>query len=225
MSGIFGIGGGGFLSTLENVAMQGAMAAATGGTSLAVTAALQGVMMAVGDQVIAQVGQQLGLPSAVIDMAQAAFHAEAGDTGGAVQDLGQAVGQLGQTTGADNFQTGELQQQAQQGADATANQALAQMQTDGMKQSSSSTDIAAATKGKSLLIAMAIALGSAADDKMKEMFDDSTKLGSLKAGDKGYAQLTGEIQGLGQEISLITNALSNAMKSIGEGATTLARKG
>ena len=225
MFGIPGTGNGLSLNNLLSAAAQVGLGAMTGGASLAVTTALKGVMMAVGDQIIAQVGQQLGLPPAVIDMAQAAFHAEAGDMGGAVQDIGKAAQDLGQAAGADNFQTGQLQQQAQQGADEAANQALAQMQTDGMKQSGGSNDIAAATKGKSLLVAMAIAMGSVADNKMKEMYNDTQKLANLKAGDKGYAQLTGEVQGLGQEIGLITNALNNAIKSIGDGASTLARKG
>jgi hypothetical protein len=47
-------------------------------------------MMAVGDQVLQQLGQQLGLPQGAIDLAQAAFHGAAGDPGGAIQNLGEA---------------------------------------------------------------------------------------------------------------------------------------
>jgi hypothetical protein len=38
-------------------------------------------------------------------------------------------------------------------------------------------------------------------------------------------ELTGQMQAKGQEFGVLSNAMSNSIKSIGEGVTQLARKG
>ena len=38
-------------------------------------------------------------------------------------------------------------------------------------------------------------------------------------------QLSAELQGVGQELSMVSQALSNSLKSIGEAMSTTARKG
>ena len=221
MSFLSGIGGGSILS----LATEAALGVATGGTSLLVSTALKGVMMSIGDQVLQQLGQQLGLPQSVTDFAQAAFHEAAGDTGGAVQNLQEAVGGLQGAAGLSDSDTGDIYRTAQQGvSDAVSQNApnLADSLANG--EGFQNGDIASAVKGKSLLVALAIAMGKVADNKMQQMYADTQKLGNMSSNDKGYASVTGEVQALGQEIGMISNALNNAIKSIGDAGSTLARR-
>jgi hypothetical protein len=106
-------------------------------------------------------------------------------------------------------------------------------------------------KGQSLLMRIAIALGKLLDQKMTEMADLTEQIGSQGTqnanqlrtygkitekntarfeadkteGQSKLGELTGRLQGLGQEVSMLSNALANTIKSIGEANTTLARKG
>ena len=50
---------------------------------------------------------------------------------------------------------------------------------------------------------------------------------SLEGATEGdqFGQLSAETQALGQEVSMISQSLANSIKSIGEAATALARKG
>lgn len=85
-----------------NIVSQVALAAATGGTSMLLQAAITAVVSAVAQQVIQQVGQQLGLPPEVINMAQSAFQAASGNVGGAAQGVG-SFAQQGVSGFAQNF--------------------------------------------------------------------------------------------------------------------------
>jgi hypothetical protein len=85
-------------------------------------------------------------------------------------------------------------------------------------------------KGKgSLLMKLAILLGTIADQKMQDMAtkaDQIGKFGEVKGKNQGqYTKLTSEMQALGQEMNIVSQAASNVIKSIGEAASTLARKG
>ncbi|KRA67125.1 hypothetical protein ASD89_02585 [Caulobacter sp. Root656] len=221
-----GIGGGGNLfSGIASLALQGALGVATGGASLLVTTALKSVMMAVGDQVLQQLGQQLGLPQGAIDLAQAAFHGAAGDPGGAVQNLSEASQGLSSAIGGGAFEAGQIERTAQgqvQDLIAQANEAANRSRDD-----SSSGDEAGVGRGgrggDSLLVAIAKAMGKVIDSKMGQMADKTQQMGSAK-GEK-YGQLSAEVQALGQEISMVSNSLNNAIKAIGEASAQLARKG
>lgn len=219
-----GIGGGGNLfSSIASIALQGALGVATGGASLLVTTALKSVMLAVGDQVLQQLGQQLGLPQSVIDIAQAAFHGAAGDPGGAVQNITEASEGLASAIGGGAFEAGEIERGAQtsvQDIVAQANEAANRSRED----QASGEGVTGGGRGKdSLLVAIAKAMGKVIDSKMGQMADKTEQMGSAK-GEK-YGQLSAEVQALGQEISMVSNALNNAIKAIGEASAQLARKG
>ena len=81
------------------------------------------------------------------------------------------------------------------------------------------------TKGDSFLVALAKALGKVMDGKMGQMKAKTDELGGLDSKDSKYGQLTAEIQALGQEMNMVSQALNNSIKSIGEAGSTLARKG
>ncbi|MBI1682717.1 hypothetical protein [Caulobacter hibisci] len=217
-----GIGGGGNLfSSIAGLALQGALGVATGGASLLVTTALKSVLLAVGDQVLQQLGQQLGLPQGVIDVAQAAFHGAAGDAGGAVQNLTEASEGLSSAIGGGAFEAGEIERGAQsniQDIVTQANEAANRSRED------AASDESVSGSGKdSLLVAIAKAMGKVIDSKMGQMADKTQQMGSAK-GEK-YGQLSAEVQALGQEISMVSNALNNSIKAIGEASAQLARKG
>ena len=86
-------------------------------------------------------------------------------------------------------------------------------------------------------------MGAAAGDHMKNMINLSNKINDLSAKGKGIDATTdagkkeqadnaaetsaaqAEMQAEGQMYSMLQNAFSNTIKSIGEGLTTMARKG
>ena len=73
---------------------------------------------------------------------------------------------------------------------------------------------------------LAIAMGKAIDNKMDQMLAKSKQLYQAnQSGDKSHtATLSGEIQALSQEIGMLSNALSNSIKLVGEASSTLMRK-
>jgi hypothetical protein len=95
----------------------------------------------------------------------------------------------------------------------------------------------------SWLVAMARAMGGSAGEHMKNMVNLSNKINDLTAkgtgmdtktdeGKDAYAKNSAEVsaaqaelQAEGQMFSMLQNAFSNVIKSIGEGMTTMARKG
>lgn len=227
-----GLGGGGNLfSSVAGFAVQAALGVATGGASLVVQAALKTFMMAIGDQVIQQLGKQLGLPQPMIDMAQAAFHSAAGDPGGAVTNLQEAATGLAGVAGGGPFEAGELQRQGFEAANWLQEQALDRMQggvdEEGQQAGGARARNASGGKGAdSFLMRLALAMGKAIDKKMDEMLETAENIDKAKgAGDESQiTQMSAKMQALSQEVSILTNALNTSLKSIGEASSTLARK-
>jgi len=219
---------------------QVALAAATGGTSLIATMALQ-IAEQVAKQVIQQIGQQLGLPQAAISAALGAFDAASGNVSGAAQNFaGAAAGAAGGLgsglesvlqNAASTFQmTPHEQAQLSKAADNMNHsmleqgiQAVNQAAKDAKSDGSSSN-----TKGASLLMKIALALGSVMDQKVKDMADKSDSIKGMGKIDgdntSKYNSATAEMSALGQEIKIIGEALNNTLKSIGDAASSLARK-
>jgi hypothetical protein len=222
MSGIAGLGGSG---GILNIAAQGLLAAATGGSSLAITTALRGVMLSIGDQVIQQIGKQLGLPPAVVDLAQAAFHAEAGDAGGAIHSIESASQQLGGAAGLNDHQTGQVQSEAYDAVKNLVDQVRKDM-TEGKDENGGKATNGKGAKGQSFLVQLAVAMGKATDHKMDDMLKMAKDIDQANSGgDKSHiTEMSGKMQALGQEVSMLSNALSTSLKSIGEASSTLARK-
>ena len=85
---------------------------------------------------------------------------------------------------------------------------------------------------------IAMALGSAIDDKMNAMAATSDKLAALGSndeltneqgmrtaeGDSQYGQLSSQLTAMGQELKIIQESVNNTLKSIGEATSGLARK-
>ncbi len=209
-----------------------------------------------GQELIQKLGTEMGLPQSAIDAAQAAFCSEIGDTAGAKRNHREA----GNTGFLNSLSKGEVRDSKQflevilNGFDASPAQRgnaerafgeyydgvsdiinqLLKKRTDESRASSASGGPNA--DGKSLLVAIAIALGSVVDEKMFAMKDKTEELGNLDTAkdkedvagqqefQKAYGQLTGEISALGQELKMVSEAMSSTIKSIGEASSTLARK-
>jgi hypothetical protein len=209
-----------------------ALAAETGGASLALEGAISRAALSIGDQILQNVGQQLGLPQSLIDGAQAVFHAEAGDVGGAVQNMSNAFSDLGETAGLSPQDTGALQQQAQSGVDDATSAATDQANSydpnswtgDSIREAGGDAKASKGGKGDSLLVALAKAMGQALDQKLNKMYADTQQMAHLDTKSSQYGSLSGEVQALGQEVNLLSNALTNSIKSVGEAGTTLAKK-
>ncbi len=190
--------------------------------------AMQTLMSTVGKEIIQQLGQQLGLPQSLIDVAQTAFSQASGNPGAA--NLGQAVGDLGKTFGLAGAAAGQFEREAGKQIDSFIKQQVEQMARQATDESSESTGAKGTkgAKGGSVLMRIALALGSALDkkvDKMAEIADKLEGMGEITGKNTSqYQALTAEMSALGQELKIVSEALNNTLKSIGEAASSLARK-
>ncbi|MGH1422972.1 MAG: hypothetical protein ACRBEQ_14260 [Hyphomonas sp.] len=244
---------GGSSALLTGAIQQGIMQ--FGGQAMAQALGKELVSM-VGQELIQKLGTEMGLPQSMIDAAQAAFCKECGDMQGYQRNHLEA-GTIGMGNGLTKFEQMSSKvflQHILNGFDASPAQRgnaerafgeyydgvsdiinqLLKKRTDESRASSASGG--PNTDGKSLLVAIAIALGSVVDEKMFAMKDKTEELGNLDTAkdkedvagqqefQKAYGQLTGEISALGQELKMVSEAMSSTIKSIGEASSTLARK-
>ena len=195
---------GGILKSVINPAtlMQLAMGPA-GWASIAMKA----VISAVGQQVIQQLGQQLGLPQSIISLAQNAFSAASGGQG-APSSIPQLAAQFGLSA----MQEGQLQRSV----DNAVNDMVSSLgEGKDFKEAKS-------TGGKSWIMAIAEALGKQADKLAKEMDDMSAKLGS--GDEKSRASDNLKFGAKSQEFSMFFSSANTVIKSIGEALASGARK-
>jgi hypothetical protein len=178
------------------------------------------LVSAVAQQVIQQLGQQLGLPQSVINMAQTAFSSATG-TQGMPSTVSDAVSQLAEQFNLSPSQQGEVSREAQGSVRRLVDQL---MESEEFKSAKSG---AKGGKGESILMRIAMALGQLADKKMGEMDQLADQIGSTKDGknQNKITEMGAKLQALGQEMSILSNAMTNVIKSIGEANATIARKG
>jgi hypothetical protein len=208
-----------------NLVSQVALTAATGGTSFMLQQALRAVVSNIGQQVIQQVGQQFGLPQGVIDLAQGGFAGAVGDIDGANRNYQEVIDDFAQASNASPFDQGTVQSSADQLRDAMFRNAIDRLRNSGPEESQPG----AGGKSGSVLMKIAIALGQLMDDKMNEMAGIADQIGDMGTIDnKNQSQLmelNARLQGLSQETNILGQAMTNSIKTIGEAAATIARKG
>ncbi|MFC4291483.1 hypothetical protein ACFOWX_03545 [Sphingorhabdus arenilitoris] len=177
------------------------------------------LVSAVGQQVIQQLGDKLGLPQSTIDMAQASFCQSCGDVKGSFRNVREAVDSIANEINLSPKDRGNLERTAQ---DATRKLLDSMLESEEFKNAKAG----GAAKG-SIFMQIATALGKLADKKMGEMASLANQIGGIKDGKNAnkITELTGQMQAKGQEFGLISNAMSTTIKSIGDGVTQLARKG
>ena len=173
------------------------------------------LVSAIGQQVIQQLGQQLGLPQSIINMAQTAFSAASG-TQGMPSTITDAVSQLGQQFNLSPMQQGQLQRAAQN----DVNNILEQMATS-LSESKEAKD-AKSGGSKSWLMAIAENLGKIADKLAKEMTDLSNQIG--KGDDQAKASTNVKFGAKSQEFSMFFSSANTVIKTLGEALSSGARK-
>lgn len=185
-----------------NLAVQASLAVSTGGTSMLLEAAAQQVMQSFGQQIIAQLGQSMGLPQSAISLAQ-------GLVGGNGLSLGAAVSAFGGQAGLSSTDQGSLESELNQ---------LIQSFVEGHKPSKGE-------KGEGILEKIAIALGNAADEQMQKMSDLSDQISNIGNSDQSQmTSLTAKMNAAGQEFNVISQAINTVLNSLGQGLSSAARK-
>jgi hypothetical protein len=227
-----GIDFGGILKSLINPATLLQLAAGPAGWA---SFALKTIGSAIAQQLIQQLGQQLGLPPAIINLAQAAFASASGQPDLAQKSIGEAVREVASTLDLPPSQAGQLQRELSDTADKSFGTLSKILNSFTKKAISSEGDEA----GGSILMRIARLLGGLVDNKINSLAEKSEALGKVGAqqgntnkdgaftgkGSGEFGKLSAEVQALGQEIGYLSNALSTTLKSIGEASSTLARKG
>lgn len=186
--------------------------------SLLATAALGpggGIMAQLATQMYSQMGQQLiqlmgnnmGLPQSQIDFAQSSFTGRIGDFAGSVQNFNEGsfldtIETMGQRTGASPSDIGGAQRDAQEALSQVLNDLA---QNDEVREARSGGG-----RGGSWLRAMAEVLGQKLDDLAHEMQDLAGRV------NKDDPSTSTDFTVVSQEFNMLMNAVTNALKTIGE---------
>lgn len=168
------------------------------------------LMSAVGQQIIQQLGDKLGLPQSTIDLAQGAFCASIGDTRGATRNLGEVVSEIADRTGASPFEAASAEREL--------NDVIDKMSTN-LAESREAKD-AKAGGGRSWLMAIAEALGRTSDKLANEMDKMSQNLGEGENKSSQNLKFGAKSQEFGQFFS----SANTVIKTLGEALAQGARK-
>jgi hypothetical protein len=195
---------GGILKSLVNPANLAMLAMGPGGIAAMLVKTI-GSQIAM--SVIQQVGEKLGLPPSIINMAQAGFAAATGQPGLAQQNMGQAIGDLAKGLNLSPMQTGQLQRDVNDTQKDISN-TIKNFRLDNDESDSSGSWVMALVK----------ALGP----KLDEL---AGKMKTLAGQSKDSPSKANEFQAVSQEFNLLMTSLTGAIKTIGEAQATAARKG
>lgn len=215
--------------------------------------AMKAIISAVGQQLIQVIGEKLGLPQQVIDVAKTAFTNAAGLPAAAGDTVRNTVGQLAQQTNMSPAQQGQVERSVNQGMSAI--ESAIDRIIEGMKDRAKKdekgiedADLATIAGKGGFLTKLALILGAAADEKMQQMSTLGDKIAAqgktnqsfvdglgekpdqskvLKANDNSQKMgtLNSLLQATSQELGIIQNVIASVLKSVGEAQSTVARKG
>jgi hypothetical protein len=192
-----------------NIVSQVALGVATGGTSIFAQLAMQ-LASSIGQQVIQQLGDKLGLPQGIVDLAQGAFAAQVGDFSGAAANANEAADAFSGALGATPSEQGGFSNQV--------NDMINRIAADLASGSEAKEAKSGGKSGGGWLMAMAEALGK----KLDKMASDLTDMAD-QVSDKNPSMTT-KFGAKSQEFAILMNAATNAIKSVGEGLANSARK-
>ena len=180
--------------------------------------AARAIFSAVGQQVIQQLGDKLGLPQGMIDVAQGAFAAGMGDKNGVRQNIREAVDSLGDQFNLSPFDRGQLERAANRDSGDLFEKLL-----EAAKQGKERAERGDSKSGKgsgSWLREVAALMAQAMDSKIKEMKSLAGQIDKTKT-----TALQNDLQVATQEFAFLMNSTANMIKTVGEGLGTMARKG
>lgn len=177
--------------------------------------AIKAIGTAVAQQVIQALGEKLGLPQGLINMAKDAFTTATG-TKGMPTSVGGAVDGLTKQFNLSPTQSGQLER--------SINESLAPI-LDNIKNDRYSVDESGGKKltgkaagGKSWIMQIAELLGNKLNEAAEEL---KTKADSTDWKD---GKSMSEFNALNQQFSTLMSSVNTAIKSIGEALSTMARK-
>lgn len=197
------------------------LAAMTGGSSLFLSTALKTMGSQIAMNVLQRLGQEMGLPQPMIDLAQASFAMQTGQPGLARQNIGEAVRGLGEQFGLSPMERGELERAAN---DDTNNmfEKLADAFKSGKEMAEARRSRGGSRGAGSWLQAIADSMAKVLDQKIQDM-DKMAKALDKQGSNKSVKSST-DLQVAGQEFSYLMNSSSTVIKTIGEGLAGMARK-
>lgn len=203
------IGGfiGGIARTFVNPMNIALMATPAGWANLA----MRTVGAQIGMNFIQQIGRQLGLPQSAIDLAQAAFAQNMGMPGLARREISQAVQGLANDFSFSPRQTAEMIRTAN---DAIGDMAARLAEGEDIRRARA----AGGAEGGGWLMALAAVMGEKLNAKAEQVQKLAGQI-TDKTPDK-----TAKFGAASQEFGIMMNATNNAIKSLGEGLSTMARK-
>lgn len=149
-------------------------------------------------------GQQWGLPQSEIEMAQTSFTANAGDYAGTSQNLNETIAARGREIGASPQDVGRAQAEAQEQLNSLLNDIA---QSDDVREARAGRR---GTSGPGWLRAMAEVLGKKLDELAHEMQDLADKV------TKEDPSTSTDFTVVSQQFNMLMNAVSTALKTIGE---------
>lgn len=199
---------GGVLNNVINPSSLAMLAMGPGGWA---GLAAKTLMSAVGQQIIQQLGEKLGLPQSTIDLAQGAFCASVGDTRGATRNLGEVISDVAERTGASPFEAAS--------AERDLGDVIDRMSTN-LAESRDAKEARASGGGKSWLMAIAEALGRTSDKLANEMDAMSKNLG--EGSNKSSENL--KFGAKSQEFGQFFSSANTVIKTLGEALSQGARK-
>jgi hypothetical protein len=216
------------------------LAAMTGGTSLLASTALRTIGSQIAMNVIQRLGQQLGLPQPMIDIAQAAFANASGQPGLARQNIREAVQGFVQSMDLRPSEAGQLQRELMGASDKSYENLMDIVRNFKSGSADEEGNVRGGGRGSkasgSWLVAFAKAMGAALDAKAAQIKAKSDSIADMagssvdrssNAGKQHSEKLSSEtqlLQAYTQEMSMIANAATNALKTMGEAQSTIARK-
>ncbi len=197
----------------------------------------------IGMNLVQQIGQRLGLPQPMIDLAQSAFASASGQPGLMRQNIGEAVSGFAQQFDLRPSDAGQLQRDLMGATDKSFEnlQRIANSFSGENAENVDDGNGAPRSRGRtaasgSWLVAFATAMGKALDAKAAQIKEKSNSIASMadsnvdrksNSGMKHQEKLSSEtqlLQAFTQEMSMIANAATNALKTVGEAQSTIARK-
>lgn len=205
------------MSTALNPANLALVAAGPGGWA---ALAMRTIGSAIVKEVIQQLGQQMGLPQGMINMAQNAFGAATGTLGGP-ETIAAAISEVAQQFGLSATDQGNLQRAADQDK-RDMFEKLAEAFKEGKERAESEGKRGNGKGGRSWLQVIADSMAEALDKKVEDM--DKMAKALDKQGSNKSVKASTDLQVAGQEFSYLMNASSTVIKTIGEGLSSMSRK-
>jgi hypothetical protein len=172
--------------------------------------------------VIQQLGQKMGLPQPMIDIAQASFAMRTGQPGLARENIREAVQSLGDQVNMSPFDRGQLERNAE----FNINDFISKMDR-AVEDGKAAAKRGNPKRGGSILEVLAAIMGDVMNAKVDQMKGLAQQMDNVKhkQGKTDSVQINTDLQVATQEFSMIMNSTANMIKTIGDGLTTMARKG